>query len=334
VTFVIDTGASITVTNCKRDFLAPLQPVQPTKLQGIAAGLEVQGIGDAEYLFSTDSNEIISIVLRNVLYVPGCNVRLLCPRHLAECTDRSTDGFNSIRDVGILTCHDKCIKVPYHSGTGLPIITTAAGLDSYSNFCSTFTMLSTRNTPTDPAMHASPARLKLNLTNHQRLKLMLHERCNHHSMKTINQWIRNGSLPVDPAVANSPDPICMACQYGKTHHKPHNSDKGSITARHTNPGDGVSADQLEANYPGKLPTTKGLPTHKRYKYCNIWVDHYSRYIFPTFHESKEAKEMLNSKLEFQTFAARYNVKIKSIRADNGAYASALFKTPVTKISKI
>jgi hypothetical protein len=36
--------------------------------------------------------------------------------------------------------------------------------------------------------------------------------------------------------------------------------------------------------------------------------------------------MVKSKLEFQTFAARFNVKIKSIRADNWAYASALFKT--------
>jgi hypothetical protein len=326
VTFVIDTGASITVTNCKGDFMAPPKPVQPTKLQGIAAGLEVHGIGDAEYFFTTDSNEIISIVLCNVLYVPGCNVRLLCPRHLAECSGHSTDGFNSIRDVGILTCYQKRITVPYHSGTGLPIITTAAGLDSYTDFCTAFTMLSSSNTQTNPVLHASPARLKQNLTNHQRLKLMLHERCNHRNMKTINQWIRSGYLQVDPAVANSPDPICIACQYGKAHRKPHLSDKGSITARHTSPGDGVSADQLEANYPGKLPTTKGLPTHKRYKYCNIWVDHYSRYIFPTFHETKEAKEMLASKLEFQTFAARYNVKIKSIRADNGAYAFALFKT--------
>jgi hypothetical protein len=112
VTFVIDTGASITVTNCKGDFMAPPQPVQPTKLQGIAAGLEVQGIGDAEYFFTTDSDEIISIVLRNVLYVPGCNVRLLCPRHLAECSGYSTDGFNSIRDVGILTCYQSALR--YH----------------------------------------------------------------------------------------------------------------------------------------------------------------------------------------------------------------------------
>ncbi len=118
-------------------------------------------------------------------------------------------------------------------------------------------------------------------------------------MKTIYHWIHSGYLSVDPSIANSPNPICIACQYGKAHRKPHNSDTGSITNNHTKPGDGISVDQMEANYPGRLPTTKGLPTHKRYKYCNLWVDHYSRYIFPTFHELKETKEMLQCKQDFQ-----------------------------------
>jgi hypothetical protein len=146
-------------------------------------------------------------------------------------------------------------------------------------------------------------------------------------MRMINQWIRQGHFNEDKSIASTPDPVCVACQYGKAHKKSHTNDTASITGRHQYPGAGVSVDQLEAGYPGKLPTTKGLPTAKRYKYCNLWVDHYSRYIYPTFHETKEVSEMVKSKQDyFQAFAVRFNVKIRSMRADNGAYASALFKT--------
>lgn len=44
-----------------------------------------------------------------------------------------------------------------------------------------------------------------------------------------------------------------------------------------------------------------------------------------FHDTKEESRVLKSKPEFQQFAMQFNVKIKSIRADNGVYASATFK---------
>jgi hypothetical protein len=64
---------------------------------------------------------------------------------------------------------------------------------------------------------------------------------------------------------------------------------------------------------------------KRYKYCNIWVDHHSCYIFPTFHKTKHASKLIQSKKDFQCFAAKYNVKIRRIRADNGVYSAAPFQ---------
>jgi hypothetical protein len=134
-------------------------------------------------------------------------------------------------------------------------------------------------------------------------------------------WIRCGLLPVDVSVANCPDPICAACQYGKVKRRPHKSFTGSIATSATYPGAGVSANQLEAGCHGCIPTSKCLPTSQRYKYVNLWVDHYSKYIYPMFHSSKHVLELVKSKEEFETFASHYNVRIRRIRADNGVYSS-------------
>jgi hypothetical protein len=67
VHFFIDTGASIIITNSKMDFISEIQPIQPTVLKGIASGLSVRGIGDAEYTFRTDDGTYTTVLLQKVL---------------------------------------------------------------------------------------------------------------------------------------------------------------------------------------------------------------------------------------------------------------------------
>jgi hypothetical protein len=271
--------------------------VRPVQLQGIASGLAVQGIGTAVYHFCMDDGSILDVLLANVLYVLGCPMHLLCPRYLAENTGGDDDGFVSHRNLGISTIRGSKLTVPYHKATGLPFVYTAPGISAYRAFL---------------ASSASVPLLSLsggNLTPSQRAKLVLQERFNHVSMTTLSQWIRLGILAVDKSVANCKDPICRACQSGKT------------AASHLAPGKGVSADQLEAGYPGRMPTTRGLLTSRHYKYVNIWVDHFLHYIYPTFHESKDLKAMLTSKTEFEAFANKHGVSISAIRVDNGVYAA-------------
>lgn len=114
-------------------------------------------------------------------------------------------------------------------------------------------------------------------------------------MRAINELISRGLLRVDPSIAIAPDPICVVCQVRKVHRKLHVDATGHISSSHKSPGAGVSADQMEAGSPGKIFSTKGLPSQKRFCIANLWVIHYSRLIFVTFHETKEASELLKSK---------------------------------------
>jgi hypothetical protein len=73
-----------------------------------------------------------------------------------------------------------------------------------------------------------------------------------------------------------------------------------------------------------LPTTKGSPTKARYHFCNFWIDHHSHLVYVTMHQKKDLSSMLQSKQEFEQFCSKHAVTIKSIRADNGIYASTAF----------
>lgn len=165
----------------------------------------------------------------------------------------------------------------------------------------------------------------INLTPKQRQKLYLHECCAHENFHNLNRWIRHKKFPnVDPSLANEPDPLCAICQFSKARKRTHKANVGNIRSNHTAPGQGVSSDGMEAGTPGRTFTTKGLPINKRYKYVSFWVDHMSSFTYATFHTSKDAKELLASKHEFEQWSAKFGVKIQSIRADNGVYAAQVF----------
>jgi hypothetical protein len=323
--FIVDTGASYTITHCLEDFTHPPSKLPSTRIQGIGAGLAVEGAGPAKYILRADDGTLVEIILHHVLYVPACCIRLLCPRQLAITTGHEGDGFFSASSTNHLVCYGHTITVPYHASTGLPVLITAPGITAYTAFYQVALKPSSSPTTTVKFQLAPPASSRVNLTPAHWLILILHERCNHINMGTLNSWIRKGHFLIDPAVARCLDPVCLACQFGKAKRHSHRADVGSITQRHHVPGAGVSADQLEAGCLGRMMTTRGLPAKQHYRYCNLWVDHFTCYIFPIFHVSKDVPEMLGSKKCFEDFAAHFHAPIHSIRADYGAYASQQFQ---------
>jgi hypothetical protein len=121
VPLIIDTGASISLSPHKTDFLTPIRPVQNVQIKGIASGLTVEGVGDLFYTFRNDNGELQTMVLRDCLYVPQCVVRLICPRQIGAETKNPADGFNATYINPILTVQGKQTTIKYDSLLNLPI---------------------------------------------------------------------------------------------------------------------------------------------------------------------------------------------------------------------
>ncbi len=119
-------------------------------------------------------------------------------------------------------------------------------------------------------------------------------------------WKLQGHLPwITPTLPVEPDPICSVCNFGKAHRKPHKSHTGHMKQDHTNPGDGISSDQLDPGIPGRAFTTKGSPTNLCYKSVNFWVSHSSSFVHITFHFSKEATELTSDILHYRCPLAKW-----------------------------
>jgi len=320
IPLILDTGASVSVTSSLGDFLTSPTPVKRTTLQGIAAGLEVKGIGTATYTVLNDAGHPVTFQIPGMLYVPGCPSRLLCPRQLLATDNTGTASCNITTSGVTLTLHQHQITAKYRAPHNLPVLDTAPMLPCFQAHYHQSQMTAKDNPSSTPASAVSPQ-----LTLAQRLKLQWHQRLNHVNFDQLNAWMRSGHLKVPPEVISAPPPVCPACAYGKAKRRPHMTCTSPIDGPHTKPGDGVSADQLEAGCPGIIPTSKGSPISTRYHYCNVWVDHHSRYIFLTMHQRKDAKEMLQSKLAFEAFSKKHGVQVRHIRVDNGVYSSQLFR---------
>jgi len=75
---------------------------------------------------------------------------------------------------------------------------------------------------------------------------------------------------------------------------------------------------------GHIPFQVGCTFNWQYKYCTLWADHYSKFLFGHLQETATTKEMIHSKELFETFATQYDNHIKHIHSNNGIFASTDF----------
>jgi hypothetical protein len=148
-------------------------------------------------------------------------------------------------------------------------------------------------------------------------------------MKEIQQQIKNCEIKANRQVATCHIPKCLLCSKNKGKKRSHKQHRGSTTQDDDHPGSNTSIDHVDAaNVPVYTWQHKGRPTLKKYKNFMLFVDHKTRLVYPSFQESKTASEACRSKCDYEKFAQRYQVTVKSYHADNGAFRSETFQKAI------
>jgi hypothetical protein len=96
----IDTGASACISAVKENFI-DMKHMNNVKINGIASGLQVEGIGLLKWHIRDDDNKEIELYIKDALYVPKAPMGLLCPKQIAQQTRKPGDGFKALRNHGI-----------------------------------------------------------------------------------------------------------------------------------------------------------------------------------------------------------------------------------------
>jgi hypothetical protein len=76
---IIDSGASCYVTPYIEYFILQPTPIQNTTLNGISGGLTSLGRGTVQLKIHQENKENIILIIDNVIYAPGCPIRLKNP---------------------------------------------------------------------------------------------------------------------------------------------------------------------------------------------------------------------------------------------------------------
>jgi hypothetical protein len=66
----------------------------------------------------------------------------------------------------------------------------------------------------------------------------------------------------------------------------------------------------------------------------LFVDHKTRLVYPSFQESKTASEACRSIYDYENFAKRYQVTVKSYHADNRAFHTETFQKAHTSRERL
>lgn len=319
-----DSGASVTISPNKKDFVGPItSPSTITQLKGIAKGLRIEGQGQVRWSVHNTSGGLRHLTLP-AYYVPKIRVRLLSTTSLLQTYNAET------------------IKVEAHQLTlsgvpGCPDRTTVTARVNPDNNLPTSDAHREKDTPqAAECLNATITAVNdanINLSEPEKELLRWHYRLGHIGFTRIQFLMRTGVLTRSnnkkhlhqAACKIEHPPKCAACQYGKQHRRPAPG-RTSVTVQdragvlkqdHLIPGQQVSVDHFVCSTKGRLFTSAGKTAdNEMYVGGCLFNDHASGYVHVEFQNHLTTHETLMSKENYELMCRDNGVIPQSYLSDN------------------
>ena len=337
-----DSGASTSISHCQNDFVGSLEsaPVG-LKLQGIARGLAIQGVGHVAWSF-VDNTGMLRTLKIPALYVPEAKARLLSTNSLLKAYPNET--IQHLPDRLILSGNKEsgmnAIEILVDPRTNLHV-----GL-SYDNtapqaVCSAFA--SAISTTSIHNANLGPTEKEL---------LRWHFRLGHLSFKKVQFLMQSGVLSHSEttrrlhttATKLQSCPLCAACQYGTQRRRPSPGKRSKVVRDREGvlkqdnlfPGQKVSVAHFICSTRGRLQHTYGKEDPKlQYSGGAIFVDHASGYLFIKEQVHMNTHETIASKEPFEAHCRDYGVIPTEYLSDNGSsFTSQAYRDHLMTFSQI
>ncbi|MGH7974178.1 MAG: hypothetical protein ACREBR_01535, partial [bacterium] len=318
---IVDSGASIPVTPCRKDFKGDLKaPPKDLTLKGISSGLPVQGIGILTWYF-VDNMGIIQKIETEGLYVPEMTTRLFSPQSYMRKNNNDRSYYMDRHDSKFTFKDGHAMALEYHERSMLPL---ARGFHEHevSNIAEEIHMCVNEDG-------------NQNLTAHQKQLLKWHFRLGHTGFDHVKWLARKGFIPNGISACDSPK--CASCQFGAAQrrtvgrHSVYDYPKtlggsGHIKTGDLKPGDRLSVDQYESRVRGRLKTSRGKTVeHEMICGGTIFCDHASHLIDVRHQLTFGATDTIRSKRMFERMALSNGVLPKTYHSDNGVFTATQFR---------
>jgi hypothetical protein len=339
---VWDSGASRSVSPHRSDFVGPLEPTPLSmKLQGIARGIRIKGVGHVAWSFVDDTGMLRTLKVP-ALYVPEASTRLLSTNELMEVYKPETikhdldrlyfNGNQSAGVNGIEILRDPTTNLH----VGMAYDHSAPG-KVHAAFNSAISVTSAHN------INLSPAEKEL---------VLWHNRLGHLGYRKIQFLLQTGVLSHSESARRKQSsaariqtyPMCAACQYGKQRRASAPGKRTRVVKDRRDvlregdlfPGQKVSVDHFICSTRGRLLHTYGKEDPKQqYAGGAMFVDHATGYLFVSPQVHMTTHETLESKEKFEKHCRDFGVIPTQYHSDNGsAFTSQAYREHLETFAQI